>query len=146
MNEWTGSSELGVRLTKAQELIEQGKQRRALYELWEARALACGRADVFERRVRPRQKSGLVDLVAALEHDAKAAPSAGTNAESLDAPSAQPAGITSKKLFGIAHATRVLVVLICVWAVFVFVVGVLLTNLATHPILGGPPASLVVLC
>jgi hypothetical protein len=84
MNE-TGSSalDLDLRLTKAQELIARGKQRRALDELWEAEALARGRADAiremldftsaFEQRVEPRQKSRLADLVAALQHDAEMA-------------------------------------------------------------------------
>lgn len=78
--EASASSELSVRLTKAQELIDHGKQRRALGELWEAEALARGNADslrqmsdfarTFQQRVEPKQASRLAELVAALEHDA----------------------------------------------------------------------------
>src|SRR5438270_3431429 len=83
MSELTASSELDIRLAKVQALIEQGKQRRALQELWNAEAHARGNADAiremldfttaFEQRVEPRQKSRLTDLVATLEHDAEQA-------------------------------------------------------------------------
>jgi hypothetical protein len=75
------SSALSLRLTKAQQLFEQGKQHQALDRLWDAEALARGNADAIhemldltrtlQQRVEPKQKSRLIELVAALEHDAR---------------------------------------------------------------------------
>jgi hypothetical protein len=95
MNE-TGLSAIDLRLTKAQELIARGKQRRATQELWNAEALARGNEDAirklldfttaFEQQVEPRLKPRLADLVVALEHYA------GSASRSRVAPQALPTG------------------------------------------------------
>jgi hypothetical protein len=79
----TKSTEFDVRLARARDLLERGEQSGAIDELWEAEAFARGRADAirevldfssgFEWRVEPEQASRLVELVAALEHDAEEA-------------------------------------------------------------------------
>lgn len=83
MNEVRRESQLGVRIAKAQALIERGKERRALDELWEAEAQARGNGNAIhelidfttalEDRVERRQSSRLAELVATLEHGAKQA-------------------------------------------------------------------------
>ena len=80
--ETRASSELSLRLTKAQELIDGGKGQRALDELWKAEALARGDADLLRRisalasslkdRVEPTQASRLAELLEVLRHDAEA--------------------------------------------------------------------------
>jgi hypothetical protein len=77
------SSAFGLRLTKAQKLFERGKQRQAIQELWYAEALARGDAEAIrellhvthamQQCIEPKQNSRLAELVAALEHNAKAA-------------------------------------------------------------------------
>lgn len=81
MNETTAASRVGAHLTRARELMERGKQRLAIDELWEAEAQARGSEAAthelidftiaFERRIGPKQRANLVELLAALEHDAE---------------------------------------------------------------------------
>jgi hypothetical protein len=73
------SSELALCLTKAQELLERGKQKQALHQLWFAEALARGNAGAlrevlnvataFGEGVEPRRKSDLTELLEVLQHD-----------------------------------------------------------------------------
>ena len=82
MNE-TPSPQLRLHVGKAQELVERGKQKQALQELWFAEAQARGDGAAirelinfttqFEERIEPKRKPRLAELVAALEHDAKVA-------------------------------------------------------------------------
>jgi hypothetical protein len=94
-------SDLGLRLTKAQELLDSGDQKRAVRELWFAEAIARGDADAlpgvlalaaaFEAAAKARRKSELAELVQVLHEDiletaiGQAAASA-TRAETVAAP------------------------------------------------------------
>jgi hypothetical protein len=81
MDEATRRLESARHLANAEQLIGRGKGRRALDQLWQAEALARGDPEAihkllestraFEGRVEPRQSPRLVELVAALEHDAR---------------------------------------------------------------------------
>jgi hypothetical protein len=79
----TGASPLSLRLTRARQLIDRGKQQYALDELCEAEVVARGNADAirevieftadFQEQVEPSQQARLEDLVTSLEDDAVAA-------------------------------------------------------------------------
>jgi hypothetical protein len=149
---------LATELDQCRALCAEGKWKRAAEKLNGAISQACLGAGDSEtlgviateaEEIVRRGRGGGQRLAAWVEQEAnrfarEIETGTATNAESLDAPSAQPAGITSKKLFGITHRTWVLDVLVFVWAGFVFVIGVLLTILATHPILGAPASLGVV--
>jgi hypothetical protein len=94
-------SQLEVRLTNAQRLFDNGKQRLAVQELWYAEALVRGDskairklidcASGFKQHVEPKQESRLVELVAALKHDALQATDSSASGP-LPPPCADPAG------------------------------------------------------
>jgi hypothetical protein len=100
----TVSSELDLRLTKAQELIGRGEQRQALDELWQAEALARGNAQELRqmldfiaasgfaasigasgdwRQPLSRESAELAEVVATLEHDVEQLSLARSAAESV---------------------------------------------------------------
>jgi hypothetical protein len=81
MSEGTWPVQLDASFAKARALIERGKQRQALDELWKAEAIARGNseairelsnfASAFEQQVTPRQKPYLEELTRTLQHDAE---------------------------------------------------------------------------
>jgi hypothetical protein len=83
MAERTGPTRLDASFARARALIERGKQRQALDELWKAEALVRGNpegirelsnfASAFEQQVAPRQKPYLEELARTLRHDAETA-------------------------------------------------------------------------
>jgi len=103
MNETT-SSDLDLRLTKANDLIERGKHREALDELWRVEALARGEAEALRqtldfvavfgfaasigassnwRQPLSRDSAELAELVATLERDVEQQSVARSVAESV---------------------------------------------------------------